>query len=317
MFSTDYEVYRSWLENNTIVSDLTSTASLKELTLYLLLGRNYRIVTEDNTRAKLFLTYAWLIDLYERAIAEFGEDWPQQLLTRLLDKQRLSPDEKNLAFWLTGFPEKTAGNLDIKRADLQDFLVQTIDHCNSLFAQINLSRMRNQSWLLLMAGAATLNIRGSQKSTVGKALEKVFLRASLTLLGLEYNQEFWTEIPSDAEVVRETDAEVETRRGRIRIDMGLIAQGNPEVITDKVGRVGRNGIVIFDKIGTRARTAYQTASQTGVKLIQIRHNQPLLELWRHLNPIVTADLIEPPQDESHLRQLLNNLQNEIFEISPQ
>jgi len=314
VFNTGYKTYRSWLEQNTSMSDLTSVSALRRLTLYLFLGRNYRIVTEDSTRTKLLLTYAWLTDLYNRAVEQFGDDWQLPLLTQLLELQRPLPDENNLALWLAGLTKKTADNVDISQKNLQSFLQHTLEHCNTLFANINLPHVTSQSWLLLMAGAATLNIRGSQKSKVGKALERVFLRASLTLLGLEYDHDFWTAIPGDAEVVRETDAEVETKRGRIRIDMGLIARGNPEVITDKVNRVGRNGIVVFDKIGARSKTAAQTAEQIGVKLIQIRHNQPLTELYRHLAPLVRTQLNEPPQSENELNAWVNSLPDNIFEV---
>jgi len=313
VFNTGYEAYKSWLEQNTSMTDLTSIPSLRRLTLYLLLGRNYRVVTEDSTRTKLLLTYAWLIDLYNKASEQFGDDWQLPLLTQLL-QSRSSPDENNLAFWLTGLTKKTADNDDVSQQNLRAFLQHAVEHCNRLFTNVDLSDFTKQSWLLLMAGAATLNIRGSQKSKVGKALERVFLKASLTLLGLEYNHDFWTAIPSDAEVVRETDAEVETRRGRIRMDMGLIAQGNPEVITDKVNRVGRNGIVVFDKIGARSKTAAQTAEQLGMKLIQIRHSQPLTELYRHLSPLVRTHLNEPPQSENELNTWVNSLPDNIFEV---
>ncbi|MBN2010308.1 CfrBI family restriction endonuclease [candidate division KSB1 bacterium] len=71
-------------------------------------------------------------------------------------------------------------------------------------------------------------------------------------------------IERDLEVDREADAEVESRRGRLRIEVGLIASGNQEVIEDKISRVGRNGIILFDILGSRTRV-YQTAENNGVK----------------------------------------------------
>lgn len=38
-----------------------------------------------------------------------------------------------------------------------------------------------------------------------------------------------------AKLDRETDAEIRTARGFVRMEVGLIGEGNPEVIGDKVG----------------------------------------------------------------------------------
>jgi len=304
--------YRQWLEHNVTLTELTSPTSLRRLVLHLLLGKNYRIITEVNTKRKLLITYAWLIDVYQRARKECGEKWQEELFNQLHGMNSRSPEERNLLYWLVGLTSKTAQNLDVSIEELPAFMKETLEYFNALFIGEDYSDYQEQAWLLVMAGAATLNIRGSQKSTVGKALERVFLRASLSVLGLEYERHFWTGIPSDIEVGRQTDAEVETRRGRIRIDIGLIAEGNPEVITDKVSRVGRNGVVIFDKIGSRAQVVYQNAEQMAVKLIQIRHNQPLLELYRHLSPLVPVQLKQPPGDESGLKRLVDRLPDTLF-----
>ena len=135
---------------------------------------------------------------------------------------------------------------------------------------------------MIWAGAATLTIRGSRKSSAGKSLEKAFLRATLTILGLEEETDFWMNLERDAEVPREIDAEILSRRGRIKVEMGLIAQGNQEVIEDKISRVGTKGIVIFDKIGPKSN-AFQTAEDNQVEFIQIRNNRPLEAMYNYLN----------------------------------
>jgi len=273
------------------------------------------VITEENTKGKLLIAYSWLIGLYEKAKQQYGANWRQELLNQLVMLDQPDSEEKTLMYWLVGLTRKTAQNLEVSLEELPDFLSDTIAYCNRLFAGEDYPEGREQAWLLLMAGAATLNIRGSQKSLVGKAVERVFLRASLNLLGLEYERDFWTAMPSDIEIGRETDAEVETRRGRIRIDIGLIAEGNPEVITDKVARVDRNGIVIFDRIGARARVVHQNAEQLGVKLIQLRHSQPLLELYRHLRPLVKIQLRQPPSGEEELKRLVDGLPTQLFHLT--
>lgn len=189
---------------------------------------------------------------------------------------------------------------------------ELVAHVNDLFQEINRGNDLDEAWLLLIAGSATLNIRGSDKSKVGKHLEKVIVKAALSIIGLSEGQNFWMNIDRDNEVDRETDAEIETKRGRVRLEVGLIASGNQEVIEDKIGRVGRGGIVLFDVVGSKTRI-YETAIRNGVELIQIRNNQPLVQLYRHLGQLVRIDLINPPTRETDILQSVNNLPNALFE----
>lgn len=51
---------------------------------------------------------------------------------------------------------------------------------------------------MLWAGASTLTVRGSRKSTAGKTLEQAFVRAGLTLLGLKEEKDFWLNMQRQA-----------------------------------------------------------------------------------------------------------------------
>ena len=84
---------------------------------------------------------------------------------------------------------------------------------------------------MLWAGALT--IRGSRKSSAGKTLARAFLRAGLTVLGLEEGADFRLNMQRDAEAPREINVAIARRRGRIRVEMGLIERGNQEVIEDR------------------------------------------------------------------------------------
>lgn len=311
----DFEIekYRKWLQENITLSDPFSTDSLRTIILYLILGKNYRLLTERNTKEKLFATYVWLSEIYDKAKREYGEGWKEEMLKELITIKGSSKEEKDLMFWLLGLTRKTADNLDISRDDFPDFLNQTITYCRELFSTLDSQAKEDYAWLLMMAGSATLNIRGSQKSKIGKGLERTFLRVILTLLGFELDKNFWVNIGRDLEVEREADAEVQTKRGRIRIDIGFIASGNQEVIEDKINRVGRHGVVIFDRLGAKS-TVYETARRNMVKLIQIRHNQPLIELERYLTPLVNMKLKQIPQEENKLKNFLNKLPDEFFVI---
>lgn len=307
--------YRHWLSNNITLTDAYSPASLRMLTLHLLMGRNYRLITERNTKDKLLLTYLWLSDIVSQAKEEFGDNWQSRLVEDILGTRRRTPEQNNLLYWLIGLTAKTSVNLGVTVADVPEVMSDLISHVQELFESIDRGNSINDAWLLMMAGSATLNIRGSEKSKIGKVLEKVLIRATLSILGLEEGVNFWINIDRDLEVDREADAEIATNRGRIRVEVGLISSGNQEVTEDKISRVGRNGIILFDKVGQRTRI-YQTAERHSVKLVQIRNNQPLIEIYRHIRPLVgnNIDLIEPPTLETRISDLLNELPDAVFTI---
>lgn len=307
------EQYRGWFEQNVRLSNAFSVESLKDITHHILMGRNYRLITENNTKSKLLFTYAWLSDIVDNAKAEYGVNWKESLLEDLINTKRKTPEQKNLLHWLLGLTAKTTVNLGITSDEFPAVMSQLIDHVTNLFNTIGKEDKVDEAWLLMMAGSATLNIRGSDKSKVGKSLERVLIRAALTILGLEHGTTFWTNIQRDLEVDRESDAEIQTTRGRIRVEVGLISSGNQEVTEDKIGRVGRNGIILFDKVGSRTRI-YDTAERHGVKLIQIRNNQPLVEIYRHISPLVNFEVIEPPTTEQDIRDAVNNLPEDLFTL---
>ncbi|MCY4304242.1 MAG: CfrBI family restriction endonuclease, partial [Aestuariivita sp.] len=151
--------------------------------------------------------------------------------------------------------------------------------------------------LLIWAGAATLTVRGSQKAKIGKMLEKGVVRAALTIIGLdEAKGDFFLNLRPDEEVDRETDAEVRTNRGTVRIDIGMIGEGNPEVIDDKISRVGRNGVVLFDKLSPNSN-AWANGERQQVKMIQMRNSNPVEELRAHLSRLGVEVTDEIPHKE--------------------
>ena len=116
---------------------------------------------------------------------------------------------------------------------------------------------------------------------------------------------------SSAEGLREIDAEIASRRGRIKVETGLIGQGNQEVIEDKITRVGTRGMVIFDRVGPRSN-AHQTAAIHQVAFIQIRNNRPLRAMYEYLTDLVDKTLALPPADQDGIRAALAELPDELF-----
>ena len=186
-------------------------------------------------------------------------------------------------------PRKTATNLELKVANYPTVFDQMIDDIEKYPSDIK----TRDTALLLWSGAATLTIRGSQKAKIGIALEKSLTRAALTIIGLnEEDGQFRLNIEADEEVARQTDAEIRTVRGFMRMEVGLIGEGNPEVIGDKVGRMDRNGVIMFDALRANS-TMWDTAVQRGVKLIQMRNNHPVEELRQHLHSLRVPVQAEP------------------------
>ena len=202
--------------------------------------------------------------------------------------------------WLIGLTRKTATNLGVRARDYPSVFD---DMMADIEAATSSQTEQREMALLLWCGTATLTIRGSQKSKIGKSLERAIARAALSCIGLsEDDGDFRLNIGADEEVARETDAEIRTQRGFVRMEVGLIGIGNSEVISDKVGRMERNGIIVMDMIPAES-AAYRTAENRGVCLIQLRNNHPVEELRTHLSGLrvhVQPDEISREQVESRV-----------------
>lgn len=283
--------------------DLSSAQGVRQIVAALFQGYNYRLYTEGQTRNQLLDTYQQLIAIRRWLPADADHaEWMAAV------GAELDQGSNDLAWWLLGLTNKTAQNLGVRRDGQLDYLDEVARHIREVSAN-SADASFDDAMLMLWAGAATLTIRGSRKSTAGKTLERAFLRAGLTLLGMEEGKDFWLNMQRDAEVPREIDVEIASRRGRIRVEMGLIERGNQEVIEDKIERVGTGGMVIFDQIGPRSN-ARQTAENRQVCFIQIRNNRPLTEIHHFLKERVDLALIEPPADTDGITAVVNGLPDE-------
>ncbi len=255
-------------------ADPFSPEGQREAVSKILTGRNYRLFFEGVTRHKLIDAYTELAAI-AREHPHDDKLWRDAIIERITDTA--SGDVRR---WLLGLTRKTAENLGIPTADYRTVFQDLMDDIQRWPSDLQ----PRETALLLWCGAATLTIRGSQKARIGKALERSMTVAALTVLGLVEGDDFWLGIRADAEVDRETDAEVSTPRGRMRMEIGLIGRGNPEVIGDKIGRMDRNGVILFDILNTNS-AMWDTADHRGVKLIQLRNNHPVEELRQHLHQL--------------------------------
>ena len=285
--------------------DLNSAEGVRQIVAALFQGYNYRLYTEGQTRSQLLDAYQRLESIRQRLPEGAShQEWMAAAQSEL-DTAGNDP-----AWWLLGLTNKTAQNLGIRRDERIDYLDEVARHVRDVVANSD-NFAFDDGMLMLWAGAATLTIRGSRKSSAGKTLERAFLRAGLTILGLEEDTDFWLNMQRDAEVPREIDVEIASRRGRIRVEMGLIERGNQEVIEDKITRVGTGGMVIFDQIGPRSN-ARQTAENHQVCFIQIRNNRPLTEMYGFLNGRVGKELTEPPSNSEQIVASVDKLPDELF-----
>lgn len=280
-------------EKQVQVYDPFSPEGIREAVGRILEGHNYRLFFEGVTKRRLITTYQNLAK-YRMVGEKDDEKWKEAILKIIeedADKSNLS-----LRYWLLGLAKKTAENLGVEKASPQ--IVK--EAFNDMIAEIesHSSEMGiRDTALLIWAGAATLTVRGSQKARIGKRLERAIARGILTLIGLSESEgDFRLNIMPDQEVDRETDAEIRTNRGMIRMDVGLIGHGNPEVIDDKISRVGRNGVILFDKLSPNSN-AWINAKNERVKLIQMRNSNPVEELRSHLHRLGVPVSNEVPRDE--------------------
>lgn len=284
------------------ILDPFSPEGVREAVAKILEGHNYRLFFESVTKRRLIDTYMNLAK-YRMKHEVDDEKWRKTVLDEITRKRRKEPGaDKNLRYWLLGLTKKTAQNLDIDESEYEglfDGMINEIEHQSSELG------VRDTA-LLIWAGAATLTVRGSQKARIGKMLEKGIARAALTLIGLSESEgHFRLNLMPDQEVDRETDAEVRTKRGMVRIDVGMIGEGNPEVIDDKISRIGRNGIVIFDKLSPNSN-AWANGERRGVKLIQMRNSNPVEELRKHLEKLgvsVTKEEISHDEVASRILEM--------------
>ena len=278
--------------------------NVRQATAKLLTGTNYRVFFESPTQWSLLQTYRELADLARRHPQD-DDAWRSEIRSMV---QNGTPENRSLRFWLMGLAQKTANNLGLKAVDYPSVFDQMMADIEAL-PSIPGGEPRDMA-LLMWCGAATLTIRGSIKSRTGKTLERSIARAALTIIGLREKRDgrsgdFSIGISADTEVPRETDAEVNTTRGSARIEVGLIGVGNPEIISDKVERMGRNDVVIFDLLPNTSQT-WKNAADKGVKLIQMRNNNPVEELRQHLaglNDKVDSDSVVPETVEERIMDL--------------
>jgi hypothetical protein len=257
----------------------------------ILIGGNVRDITEPLTRERLFYTYATI--LLTILNANEKEDDLFKNISKLIHRDnltKLSAQEKSYINWFVGLTGKSIQNvIRDNPSNLLRFIDDFGKHCDRIVENIKNEfgdisgfikfkntelpiKWKSMIYVFTAVGTSTLAIRGSEKSLYGKLFEKLILGSMLEVLGFEYVDKdkskknknvFW--LSSQNDDTRESDATILLELGSaVRIDIGFIGRGNPEIALDKVSRFERefelNGIhyysstiVIVDTIGERSK----------------------------------------------------------------
>jgi hypothetical protein len=218
-------------------------------------------------------------------------------------KSRLSKPDRWLANWVLGLTGKSFQNvLRDDSTQIENYQRLYIHACKDVIAKnkavygelsgtLKLDKEGEApiDWLFVVyllntIGAATLTIRGSEKSSYGKLFEKLVLGSLLSILGFEYEAQkevkegtFWLSTQEDK---RESDATLLYKLGEgVRFDIGFIGRGNSEISLDKVTRYGRKEeirghswymatIIIVDRLGKASRVE-RMAKEVGGEIVQM------------------------------------------------
>jgi hypothetical protein len=324
--------------------------------LAVLRGENIRTQTEPLTRRRVAIATGAIVYLFAKGWAE-ADDFTKQLSGLALAQMDSTTQSNKTVFWpaqwLIGLTGKSIQNVlrshpGSRKNYIEDFenaVEEASRLCGEDFGEISMTlgyvaggelkqNIRPLTWkdltrLSTAIGAATLTIRGSEKSTYGKLFERLIMGSVLTILGFEYVENsqshkatkvFWL---SDSSDVRECDATVMLRPGKLaRFDIGFIGKGNPEIMKDKLTRfsneIERHGksnysqtFIIVDKMPQTSKTA-EAADKSGAVIIQMSMQYWALELAIKLKERLGyhAELLSVSEDQisSYLEEKLSAVQ---------
>ena len=314
----------------------------RQVVFGVLMGENIRTQTEPLTRRRVAIATGAMIYLFAKGWAEI-DDFTENLSDQALEQMFASRSNKATfwpAMWLIGLTGKSIQNVlrsnsATRQNYIQDFenaIEEASRRCQEDFGPISMNlgyivkgelkqNIRPLEWkdiarLSTAIGAATLTIRGSEKSTYGKLFERLIMGSVLTILGFQHvrnaqstnlEKVFWL---SDSSDDRECDATIRMRPGKLaRFDIGFIGKGNPEIMKDKLSRysseIEQNGIdnisqtfIIVDRMPDTTRT-FNSALRSGTEIIQMSMQCWAIELAQKLKMRLGYDseIRTIPEDE--------------------
>jgi hypothetical protein len=331
--------------------------SVRRVIYSVLCGENIRKQTEPLTHRRVAITSGALLYLFAKGWS-FDVNFTEKISLMALEQMDNTSQSKKEIFWpaqwLIGLTGKSIQNVlrsnsELRQSYIHDFenaLSEASQICQKDFGEIKINieisdgeKLRQNlsilSWndlsrLFSAIGAATLTIRGSEKSTYGKLFERLILGSVLTILGFDHVENsknkklekvFWL---SDSTDIRECDATIRLRPGKlIRFDIGFIGRGNPEIMKDKLSRyaneVDQNGesnysqtIIIVDRMPNTSKTI-EAALHADTEIVQMSMQVWPLDLAQRLKTRFgyVSDILTVPE-EQQCDYLLEKLQTVEF-----
>jgi hypothetical protein len=327
----------------------------RQVILAALRGENIRTQTEPLTRRRVAIATGAMIYLFAKGWAEvdsFTENISALALEQMDNTSQSQKDTFWPAQWLIGLTGKSIQNVlrsnpELRQSYILDFetaVEEAAKRCEEDFGNIsmNLGYVANGElrqninalgWkdltrLSTSIGAATLTIRGSEKSTYGKLFERLIMGSVLTILGFQHVENsqshkaekvFWL---SDSSDVRECDATIRLRPGKLaRFDIGFIGRGNSEIMKDKLTRyaneIEQNGkanfsqtFIIVDKMPETTKTL-EAAKKSGSEIVQMSMQFWAVELAKRLKNRLgySAEILSIPEDNlrDYLEQKMKSI----------
>lgn len=327
----------SW--RNLRTGELLRPDNIREIVLALLTGGNFRRYSEVYVGELTTIYASWIMQVVVEAKRSFGVEWREKLLE--LTTGTRNKDLLALRAWILTATAKTVVNL-ASEDTARDYLLAGIDEnrrrvathpwgdsvvtlCGMTSDDKTILDLDESTWLLRMVGSSTVAVRGAVKSTFGKRLERALLLTSFDMLGMRAEEHFRLNSPPHAPIKgavlrgkRERDAVIVCKtkdNPEILLEMGLIGKGNSEVVNDKVRRVGRNGIVLHDKL-PESTTVRGNAEELNIALIGLRERRlssPVHELAAALKSRVSYTLKSPPEP-AQFREILNRMDDYFFSM---
>ena len=292
----------------TSVVDTLGIHTFAGVVVDVLQGKNVRRFTEILTRTRLIQSYKELIDFFDILEKNHGIP-PHKVLelskNKLLDS-KIPREYKPIYYWLVGLTEKQTQN--VLRGNFSKDFDELVEKTTAILQENSSSdKQLDLLYILMVCGAQTLTIRGSEKSLHGKYFEKLILGCICQLLGFKLvnSKEKQDKLQKlfflsyQDEVNRECDATLIHESRAIKIDIGFIGKGNPEITLDKISRFSKEAeifgkrvnvktMVIVDSIGSQSRL-YEDAKRVDTSVFCMSESNWLLKLAAEISEVFSIN----------------------------
>lgn len=285
----------------------------------ILMGGNVRDFTEILTRKRLVKSYCEILLFFHeanKAIYRERKVKSSCQIMYLAQKELINGNIPKryvpIYNWLVGSTSKQIDNVlrgnfsDIfssllkkTHQEIADTVKYNIDFKYNHYIDFKYNRYIDLLYFSLVCGSATLTIRGSEKSLHGKYFEKLILGCIFQICGFKLVEKIDYHdsrpifvLSSQDKNTRESDATLYYNNLIIKVDIGFIGKGNPEITNDKISRYAREiegdgkqinskTIVIIDTLSQQSGL-YNFAKKINASIFCMSNKNWFIELTKEL-----------------------------------